>query len=111
MSSGFDWHEFMVPYNSKNNSEIAMDFSPDPYKFALSQPIVAPPGTIWNYNSGSTELLGAILKQATGKPLDQLARTELFEPLGITDVDWYKYPQNGNPIAAAGLRLRYGRRS
>jgi CubicO group peptidase (beta-lactamase class C family) len=106
MSSGFEWHEFMVPYNSKNNSEIAMDFSPDPYKFMLSQPIVAPPGTIWNYNSGSTELLGAILKQVTGKPLDQLARAELFEPLGITDFEWYKYPQNGNPIAAAGLRLR-----
>ena len=106
MSSGFEWHEFMVPYTSKNNSEIGMDFSPDPYKFALSQPIVAPPGTIWNYNSGSTELLGAILKQATGKPLDQLARTELFEPLGITDVEWTRYPQNGNPIAAAGLRLR-----
>jgi CubicO group peptidase (beta-lactamase class C family) len=36
---------------------------------------------------GLVELLGAILKQATGKPLDQLARTELFEPLGITDVE------------------------
>ena len=106
MSSGFEWHEFGVPYTSKNNSEIGMDFSPDPYKFALSQPIVAPPGTIWNYNSGSTELLGAILKQATGKTIDQLAHTELFEPLGITDFEWLKYPQNGNPIAAAGLRLR-----
>lgn len=106
MSSGFDWHEFMVPYTSKDNSEIRMDFSPDPYRFVLSQPIVAPPGTIWNYNSGSTELLGAILKQVTGKPLDQVARTELFEPLEITDFEWYKYPQNGNPIAAAGLRLR-----
>ena len=106
MSSGFEWHEFGVPYTSKDNSEIGMDFSPDPYKFALSQPIVAPPGTVWNYSSGSTELLGAILKQATGKTVDQLARTELFEPLGITDVEWLKYPQNGNPIAAAGLRLR-----
>ncbi|MGH7864970.1 MAG: serine hydrolase domain-containing protein, partial [Candidatus Binataceae bacterium] len=105
MSSGVEWHEFGIPYTSKENSEIKMDTSPEPYRFALSQPVVAPPGRIWNYNSGSTELIGAVLRKATGKPLDQLARTLLFEPLGITDVEWYKYAQ-GNPSAAAGLRLR-----
>jgi CubicO group peptidase (beta-lactamase class C family) len=105
MSSGIEWREFMVPYTSKENSEIAMDTSPEPYRFALSQPMEAPPGKIWNYNSGSTELIGAILKKTTGKPLDQLARETLFEPLGITDVEWYRYAE-GNPSAAAGLRLR-----
>jgi CubicO group peptidase (beta-lactamase class C family) len=105
MSSGLEWHEFGVPYTSKENSEIRMDTSPKPYRFALRQPLVAAPGQIWNYNSGSTELLGAVLKKATGKPLDELARTLIFEPLGIADVDWYKYTQ-GNPSAAAGLRLR-----
>jgi hypothetical protein len=87
MSSGFDWHEYMVPYTSKNNSEILMDFSPDPYRFALSQPDCRATGNDLELQFGLVELLGAILKQATGKPLDQLARTELFEPLGITDVE------------------------
>jgi CubicO group peptidase (beta-lactamase class C family) len=105
MSSGFVWREFLIPYTSKENSEIAMDTSTEPYRFALSQPMEAPPGKIWNYNSGSTELIGAILKKTSGKPLDQLARETLFEPLGITDVEWYKYAE-GNPSAAAGLRLR-----
>ena len=105
MSSGLDWHEFDVPYTDAANSEIRMDTAPDPYRFALEQPMVAPPGQIWNYNSGSTELLGAVLRKATGKPLDQLARTMLFGPLGITDVEWYRYAQD-NPSAAAGLRLR-----
>jgi hypothetical protein len=41
----------------------------------------------------------------TGKQLDQLESTELFDPLGTTDIEWYKYPQNGNPGAAPGLRL------
>src|ERR1700688_4839242 len=67
--------------------------------------MVAAPGTQWNYNSGSTELLGAVLRKATGKPVDELARTLLFGPLGITDVEWYPYP-GGNVSAAAGLRLR-----
>jgi CubicO group peptidase (beta-lactamase class C family) len=105
MSSGLEWHEMDTPYTSDKNSEIRMDTSPDPYRYALEQPIAAPPGEIWNYNSGSTELLGAILRKATGKPLDQLARSLLFDPLGITDVEWYKYA-HGNSSAAAGLRLR-----
>ena len=105
MSSGLEWHEFDTPYTSDSNSEIRMDSAKDPYRYALEQPVVAPPGRLWNYNSGSTELLGAILRKVTGKPLDQLARSLLFEPLGITDIEWYKYAQ-GNPSAAAGLRLR-----
>lgn len=105
MSSGLEWHEIDTPYTSDKNSEIRMDSAPDPYRFALEQPVVAPPGQIWNYNSGSTELLGEILRKATGKPLDQLARSLLFEPLGISDIEWYKYA-HGNPSAAAGLRLR-----
>ncbi len=105
MSSGFEWHEFDVPYTSDANSEIRMDISRNPFRYALAQPMAAAPGTIWNYNSGSTELLGAVLRKATGKPLDQLARELLFEPLGITDVEWYRNAQ-GNPSAAAGLRLR-----
>jgi CubicO group peptidase (beta-lactamase class C family) len=105
MSSGLDWHELDVPYTDAANSEIRMDTAPDPYRFALEQSVIVPPGQVWNYNSGSTELLGAVLRKATGKPLDQLASTLLFGPLEITDVEWYKYAQ-GNPSAAAGLRLR-----
>jgi CubicO group peptidase (beta-lactamase class C family) len=105
MSSGLDWHEDDVPYTSPENSESIMDSSSDPLRAALTPDMAAPPGKIWNYNSGSTELLGAILKKATGKPVDQLAGELLFAPLGITDFTWYKH-ENGSPHAAGGLRLR-----
>jgi CubicO group peptidase (beta-lactamase class C family) len=105
MSSGLEWHEEDVPYTSPVNSEIVMDLSADPLRAALAPDMAAVPGKIWNYNSGSTELLGAILKKATGKAVDQLAATLLFAPLGITDFTWYKHP-NGSPHAAGGLRLR-----
>jgi CubicO group peptidase (beta-lactamase class C family) len=105
MSSGLEWHEEDVPYTSRHNSEIAMDSSSDPLRAALAPDLAAAPGKIWNYNSGSTEVLGEILKKATGKPVDQLAATLLFAPLGITDFTWYKHP-DGSPHAAGGLRLR-----
>jgi CubicO group peptidase (beta-lactamase class C family) len=63
------------------------------------------PGEVWNYNSGATALLAAILHKASGKPLDALAKEELFDPLGIADVEWARYP-NGDPVAGWGLRLR-----
>jgi CubicO group peptidase (beta-lactamase class C family) len=106
MSSGLEWHESDIPYTDAKNSENRMNFSSDPFRFALRQPVVAPPGKVWNYNSGSSELLGAILWKATGKPVDQLARTLLFEPLGITDVEWYRLGRLNLPSAAGGLRLR-----
>jgi CubicO group peptidase (beta-lactamase class C family) len=105
MSSGIEWHEEDVPYTSPDNSEIIMEESSDLLRAALAPPMVAAPGQIWNYNSGSTELLGAILKNATGKGVDELAATLLFAPLGITDFTWYKHT-NGGPHAAGGLRLR-----
>jgi CubicO group peptidase (beta-lactamase class C family) len=105
MSSGMEWHEEDVPYTSPDNSEIMMEYSSDLLRAALAPPMVAAPGQIWNYNSGSTELLGAILKRATGKGVDELAGTLLFAPLGITNFTWYKH-STGSPHAAGGLRLR-----
>ncbi len=105
MSSGLEWHEEDVPYTSSQNSENLMAASSDQLQYVLSQNVVAAPGQIWNYSSGSTELLGAILKKATGKGVDELAATLLFAPLGITDFTWYKN-LDGRPHAAGGLRLR-----
>jgi CubicO group peptidase (beta-lactamase class C family) len=105
MSTGLEWDETRTPYTDPNNSAIRMRRSDDPYRYVLSEPVVTPPGAKYNYSSGSTELLGAILHKATGQRLDELARTVLFEPLGITDFEW-RTLLNGEPIAAAGLRLK-----
>jgi len=80
MSAGLEWHEIDVPYTSADNSEIRMELSGDPYRFTLGQPVVAPAGDVWNYNSGGTEVVAAVLKKVTGKPVDDFARDLLFQP-------------------------------
>jgi CubicO group peptidase (beta-lactamase class C family) len=64
------------------------------------------PGVSFAYNNRETELIGAILKKVTGKPVDVLAQENIFAPLGIEDVAWYKDPVSGLPTSASGLSLR-----
>ena len=104
MAAGFEWNE-ILPYTNPRNDEIGMIRSPDPIRFALDRPVVAEPGTLWNYNGGLTQLLGAVVQRSTGQPLLDYARSTLFEPLGISDVDW-DGDLTGVPAAASGLRLR-----
>lgn len=104
MSSGLKWDED-IPYGDPRNSETQMDRASDPARFVLSQTVVTPPGTVYNYSGGSAVLIAAILRQATGRTLDVLAHDLLFAPLGISDVAWVRYRATGEPIAASGLRL------
>jgi len=105
MSAGLKWDE-NVPYSSPDNSEIQMDYAPDPYRYVLTRPVDTPPGAVWNYSGGSAALISAVLHQATGKTEDALAQEFLFDPLGIHDVAWVRYPGNNEPLAASGLAMR-----
>jgi CubicO group peptidase (beta-lactamase class C family) len=71
----------------------AMHASPDWVQFALDRPMVAEPGTTFAYCSPGLHLLSAILQQATGMNTLEFARLNLFEPLGIHDVQWPPDPQ------------------
>ena len=64
----------------------------------------APTGHEFFYNTGALRLISAIVRKATGRPLDEFARATLFEPLGITGVEWNRI--RGDTDAGGGLRLR-----
>ena len=104
MSSGIKWDEAR-DWTDPKNDEPHLISEADPIGYVLAKPVAAPPDTLWTYNGGGTELLGNILERVSGKPLETFAREALFQPLGITDVEWKPY-KNGKIAAAAGLRLR-----
>lgn len=103
MKMGTQWDE-NLPYTDPRNSEIAMEFSADRYRFVLDKPIVAKPGTQWNYNGGATALIGKLIEDGTGMALDEYAGDKLFQPLGIKKWFWRR-GVDGVPSAASGLRL------
>ena len=104
MTTGLEWNE-EVPYNDPRNDEIRMTRDSQPLRYALSRRFAHDPGEEFTYNGGLTQVMGAVIERATKSSLEDFARTRLFEPLGITDVEWMG-DLAGMPSAASGLRLR-----
>ncbi len=103
MSIGLKWVE-AIPSNEDNNDEVRMHMARDPCRYVLGLPVTSPAGQEFFYNTGALTLLSAIVRKATGRPLDEFAREALFEPLGITGVEWSRV--KGDTDAGGGLRLR-----
>jgi CubicO group peptidase (beta-lactamase class C family) len=103
MSMGLKWVE-ATPGTGDDNDEVRMHMAPDACRYVLGLPVTAPAGQEFFYNTGALALVSAIIRKATGRPLDEFARAALFEPLGITAVEWERY--KGDTDAGGGLRLR-----
>lgn len=105
MTSGLKWNED-VPYDNPENSEIQMINSGDGIGFVLSRELTSEPGTVWQYNGGTTELLAEIIKRVSGKNIHEFAKEFLFKPIGISKSEWIISPATNSPAAASGLRLK-----
>jgi CubicO group peptidase (beta-lactamase class C family) len=100
MESGLDWLEDYDPTSLASSQIVQMVATqPDQLAYAAGRPARVPPGTAFNYSSGDTMLLSAVLAQATGMAPDDYARQKLFGPLGIDQIDWWR--------DAAGHTLTY----
>ncbi len=102
MSSGLTWRESGEGFP---NDEDRLAWKDSPTRFVLSRPPAAAPGSTFNYHSGGTVVLADLLGRVTQMPWTDYARTALFVPLGITDVEWIT-DLRGRPMANSGLRLR-----
>lgn len=103
MTMGLEWVE-AAPATEENNDESRMRRAADPCRYVLGLASTAPPGQEFFYNTGALALVSAIVRKATGQPLDEFAREVLFEPLGITQFEWRRV--KGHTDAGGGLRLR-----
>ena len=104
MTMGLQWVEATPDTGDENNDEASMHRAADPCRYVLSLPATAPPGQEFFYNTRALTLVSAIVRKATGRALDELARSALFEPLGIAPVQWSRV--KGDTDAGGGLRLR-----
>jgi CubicO group peptidase (beta-lactamase class C family) len=77
---------------STPGNESNLDQSSDWIKTTYSVPVKRPPGEAYLYCSINAFLVGAIVENAAKMPLDEFARKNLFEPLGIAKFEWRHIP-------------------
>ncbi|MBO9646975.1 MAG: serine hydrolase [Variovorax sp.] len=104
MTMGLEWIEATPSASGLANDEVRMRLAQDPCRYVLSRAVVSPAGEAFHYNTGALALVSAVVHKATGQPLDEFARANLFNPLGISGGDWTRY--RGETDAGGGLRLR-----
>ncbi len=51
-------------------------------------PLVFQPGSEWNYGV-STDVLGRVVEVVSGQPLDEFMKQRIFDPLGMTETDFW----------------------
>ncbi len=116
MSSGVKWNETYTDPNSDRRRLLQLQIAQKPgelLKFMNSRGRSAPPGTIWNYNTGESIVLGAVIEGAIHRSLADYLSQKIWSQAGMEhDATWWVESPNGMGVAGTGLAatLRdYGR--
>jgi CubicO group peptidase (beta-lactamase class C family) len=116
MASGVRWNEtYTDPQSDVGKLGMLMlDRKPGAVVTYMSAlPKAGAPGSIWNYSTGETYLIGAIIEGATHKPLRTYLSETLWSRLGMErDATWWLESPGGLGLAGSGIgaTLRdYGR--
>lgn len=87
-----DWAQFILDLPIRGRMHAGEQVEAPPY------------GRYFSYCTGGVFTLSEVLQKVTGMRTDRYAREKLFEPLGITNVEWVYSPMNV-PQTGGGLRL------
>ncbi|MFN9974830.1 MAG: serine hydrolase domain-containing protein, partial [Phycisphaerae bacterium] len=107
MSSGVKWNEDYedpkadVAQFNNAEPEPGMDAT---VSYMRKLPRAHPPGEVWHYNTGETNLIGVLVSSATGKPLSKYLEEKIWHPAGMqADATWL-LGKTGHEIAGCCLQ-------
>lgn len=116
MASGVGWNETYTDPLSDRRRMLEVQGTQTPggvLKLMAKLPRVAAPGTRWNYSTGETHVVGALVRAAVGKPVSQYLSERIWSRVGMeSDASWWLESPNGLEVGGSGLSatLRdYGR--
>jgi methyl acetate hydrolase len=84
--------------------------APDPFRGlreGLSVPLIADPGTAWNYGI-NTDLLGQVIEAVSGQDLGAYLAEHVFGPLGMSDTTFAPTDEQGRRLMAIHSRTADG---
>jgi CubicO group peptidase (beta-lactamase class C family) len=102
MRSGVEYDDNTLNTGGYGSPEELL--SRDLTALALDFPMAYTPGETWNYSTLDSQLISAVVQQATGQPLHELIVPNLFEPLGIGEFEWLTSTSD-QTMGGGGLQL------
>jgi CubicO group peptidase (beta-lactamase class C family) len=80
--------------------EARVDLTPKDWseQVVAKLPLVAEPGTAWNYSRG-LDVLGGVIEAVTKKPLDVVVKERVTGPLGMTDTAFFQPKEKATRFA------------
>jgi CubicO group peptidase (beta-lactamase class C family) len=116
MASGVKWDETYTDPASDRRHMLEVQNSQKPggvLELMAKLPRAAEPGTRWNYSTGETHVVGALVRAAVGKPVAQYLSERIWAKFGMeSEATWWLESPNGLEVGGSGLSatLRdYGR--
>lgn len=91
-TSGLEWYEWGSGYSNWTEFRSADNW----VDYILSRALIHDPGTVFNYSTGNTHLLSAVLQSATGMTQEEYCRTRLFDPMGISEEAYWAHRSAGD---------------
>ena len=78
------FHAELVRLAKRLQANPTIQFPPTVWiRLAATQPLYFPPGTGYHYSNVGFEVLGLVIEQATGQPLQQVYQEQIIRPLGL----------------------------
>lgn len=107
MTSGIDWNEDYADHHSdvaQMYLQPCVDSEAHILTYMKNLKSVHEPGTVWNYSTGETDLLGILVQKATGKSLATYLSETIWQPWGMEEPAWWLADEcNGVSIGGSGL--------
>jgi CubicO group peptidase (beta-lactamase class C family) len=107
MASGVKWDETYTDPRSDRRKLLDIQLAGKPgsiVAYMKALPRAGAPGTIWNYSTGESFLVGAVIEGATRKPLATYLSETLWSRLGMEkDATWWLESGGGMGLGGSGL--------
>jgi len=107
MSSGVAWNETYTDPGSDRRTMLEAQIAQEPgaiLELMASLPRAAAPGTAWNYSTGETHIVGALLRAATGMPVADYLSQKIWANFGMeSQATWWLESPGGLEVGGSGL--------
>lgn len=107
MASGVAWNEAYTDPSSDRRAMLEAQISQQPesiLKLMAGLGRAAEPGSRWNYSTGETQVVGALVAAATGKTVAEYLSEKIWQPFGMaSDATWWLDAPDGLEIGGSGL--------